>query len=249
MLTPTSGGGGAPTTSNYFLKTSDGSLSNATVNLSLNNYDVIPTSPHADDDEFDAGSLAGAWTQTTSGTITNVFEKSRLIFIPSTTGAGTNITKARTAGNHTWTAKFHLMFGAENDTTIGNYQSMNLGLKDSVGNKTILYVWGFSHPFYSASNIPYMAVEYYNAGVYSSTPASATWPLVPVGVCYLQMQDDGSNFKFRYSYDGMRYRLFCSVSNSAWLANPADQIQIGFYGSDSSKAIGAVDWFRVGNSY
>lgn len=115
----TGGGSGAPTSAKYVVAEADATLSAEIVIPSIVKHpDIVPASPHADDDEFPGTSLSGSWSWLNQGTSTITIADSYAKIEPQTSN-WRGIVKAVPSGSWTITAKVSGAVGFVNDGYCG----------------------------------------------------------------------------------------------------------------------------------
>lgn len=182
------GGGGAPTTANYIVGASDGTLSAETVIPALASHpDALPSSPHADDEEFDSA-LSGSWSWANQGTAVQSIAGSHLLLAdsPSVNGELRVLTKAM-SGSYTFTAKISM--------TAKWGQYIHGGLTISDGTK-------YTHlgPATLGGAVQLCVINFDTTTAFNSTAYQGE---LSNPVIYAQIQDDATDVIFRYSNSGL----------------------------------------------
>lgn len=169
---------------------SDGSTWRAV--SSANSIDQAPTSPHADNDEFNSTTLNPSWTETLENAPTisiHTAIPSHYVMFATTSSRSSILRKDITvAGDETWVAKFSA-------THTANFSSLSLGLFTSDLADGMFVDWVYN----SAINIRLISMD-------SSTPtvrAQTNSLLVPYDcTMYLYMKRSSNTWSFAHSKDG-----------------------------------------------
>ena len=226
------GGSGAPTGAKYVTGASDAGLSaELIIPAFVDHPDIVPASPHADDEEFDSA-LSGSWAWTNQGTAAQTIAGSHLI-IANTPAVSTTViamTKTFTAGNYIFTAKIRSTI-----KLINTYAELGFVLTD--GTKFTNYAWALFN-----GSPAYAVMDWTNSTSFSATAFNG---LAEDGPCdYFRLQDDGTNILFSVSKTGLpgTFVLLYSRTRTSFLT----ATKIGFggrVGSGAPYSI-AVDFLR-----
>jgi hypothetical protein len=222
------GGSGAPTSAKYVVTEADGTLSAEIVIPSFASHpDIVPASPHAKDDEFNAGSLDGKWSWLNQGSSTATFGTTGWISINPQSSTWRCLMQAVPSGNWTLTAKLSAGFGFVNDGYAG---IMLFGGTDGVGDAFCIGKDGAG----SIATRGEQVSSYAFNGTRANT--NVTWG---GNLAYLRMVWDGTNIRYHISVDGIAYNRFTSYAPSY----TPTKFGIATRSSDSQTSM--FDWFRV----
>jgi hypothetical protein len=102
------------------------------------------------------------------------------------------------------------------------FQNTGIVIRDSGTGK--LQTWGLSYSniTIASSSLPcwgYQIQDWSAPGTYASSPiAQSLTNIAPM--IYFSLKDDGTNFTFAVSYDGLNFIIVLVASRTAYLANP-----------------------------
>ena len=231
------GGGGAPTTSEYVLGATDGTLTNAAVNTdAYMGIDVTPASPNAMDDEFTGSSLDVKWTVGSVGSgITETLANSRLIWNWAAGGAtGRWIEQAYTAPGS------FILKATMTPGIAVNYLGMGLYFRDSSSGKIQI----FQYVYNTGVSPQGWGLGVFNESSYNTYVSTAhSQNNSPTPLIWLKAYDDSTNFNFYASHDGIGWVLVYQASRTAYLATP-DRIGIQSAPQASYASVYTYDYFR-----
>ena len=223
------GGGGAPSAAKYIVTEAHAGLSAEIVIPSMAGHpDIVPASPNAKDDEFNASSLDGKWAWLNQGSSTIVFnDPDGWATITPQSSNWRGITQAVPGGNWTVTAKLSSGFGFINDGYAGIWIH---GGTDGTGD-----VWCLGKDGGSSIATRCEQISGYSfSGTRTNT--NVTWG---AGSAYLRITWDGTNLQTWISLDGIRYNRFTAF------APGYSPTKIGIATRSSSGFASSFDWFRV----
>lgn len=236
------GGGGGNTVAKYVLGLADAGLTNALIVPRLQYMPDTQPSPTADDDEFEGAALAGAWsTVAAAGGATFAVGNSRLQI---TRPAGVQViavaVKTRPTAPYEFVIEGSLM--ASNAT---KYAGAAVGMRESSTGKMVLMNYLATTDFASGMS---NNVDYWN-GVGPSQYAGATLQnnprIISPGRFFLKFADNGTNFVFSWSLDGVMWIPAGTGSRTAFLTSAYNQIAIGAYADNNSPvAYVSYDYIR-----
>ncbi len=198
---------------------------------SSTNPDKPPASPNSEDDEFDAGSLAGKWTRTNTPN-DQLFADSCLVVAP-TNANSTYYGQSYSPGASTAftiTAKFKGLLFLE-ATDFAGISAYGAG--------------GISSP------VAELDLRWTSSGIFrihSDVPTASQDIAIPFalggGTIYLKMSRDASNvWTYKFSLDGLAYTAFSFATRTDSTTITGIGFRFGQTGTRTDKYMG-IDWFR-----
>lgn len=222
------GGGGAPTGAKYITSESDGTLTDEIVIASFASHEgIAPASPHAKDDEFNAGSLDGKWSWLNQGTSTITFPKYSWIKITPQSSTWRGIFQAVPSGSWTVTAKVSAGFGYSNDGYAG---ILLWGGTDGTGDG---FVIGKDGNGQIATRGEQIASYAFSANRNNN---NVNWA---VNSAILRMTWNGTQIQNWISLDGIEFNRFDAYTPSY------TPTKIGIGTRSAGGQSSSFDWFRV----
>lgn len=229
---PTSSG--APTTAPYVTTTADGGLSAEKVLPQLANYspDIPPSSPEAENDEFDDDSLAGAWTSYGSLDVLSETRYHGFLYMEESASAfsADGVRKAFTPG----AVAFTVVAKASGFAT-ANFGIAALELLDS-----------------SNALLGTNGVQWSTGGVLRSRIADGTVNITingaaAAGPFWLRTdRNSGSTWKAWISFDGMTWYYLGTWTNGTTVAKAALTVSTGTAGVPGQVAWDYIRFFTSG---
>lgn len=203
-----------------------------------NLVDVPPAVAGSLDDEFTDAvwNTNGKWSWVNQGVATAAQASSWLGLTKGATVGDSNavIVQVAPATPYEVTAKITTLMSS------GNFRAAGMCFYDTGTTKLIRF---------GIEQTNGIVVAYYtNPTTFSSSPASQTLALGAGGPIYLKMKDDGGNLIFSYSYDGVNFLQFLSVSRTAFIAAGPNRVGLCINnnqnaGMNLTTTLGA-DYFR-----
>lgn len=196
--------------------------------------DIPPTSPHASDDEFDDGSLAGAWTWLNQGAATATEAKGVLHFACANTGSNQlrALMKAAPAGDFTVSARLHL------SPRLLDIQGAVLVLSNSAHTKLLI-----CGPYYYSPSGGQLRIVFRLNGANNSVASVQSNPSEAHRGYYRWRVASGTVY-FDRSDDGIVWLTAYSEAISAHLG-ALDEIGLGFFVEGTNPIDAVAHWFRV----
>jgi hypothetical protein len=248
------GGANTPNADEYVLGALDTvNLPSAVANpTAYFGVDTAPATAGSLDDEFPGTSLntATRWTQVQfTGTASATVSKS-ILSLQADDATGATAVILQTAPAAPWTVVAKTTFSSQAIASGSNFRIGGISVFDNSGSfttsKVILFSMksapgaGGSTPtgFYFGQD------NFTNISVYSSTPNTVNPPngTIP-NTIWLQLANDGTNFHFSYSTDGINYIQLWAYGVTAFLAN-ASFVGLHVAGNQTAPTIFSFDYFR-----
>jgi len=194
--------------------------------------DNPPSAPNVMDDEFDASATASKWSTLFSLPGTWTFGNSNGY---STVSAWLSQTKPATPCEFLLCGHLQLPFSA-------NSNGIGIGFCDSASGKIATLTFRTD----GTSNIT-ICVFNWTSGTFTGSAISTTsvtstilaGGAYPVKIrIYLKVKDDGTNFIYKYSFDGVNFNTILSHSRTTFVPTGGNLIVI------KTENFGAIDYFR-----
>lgn len=196
-----------------------------------------PAAPTAYDDEFDATTLNAKWTKSDGGTAgTYAISNSRLqITKPAGTQCFCIFRQTKPTGEYQIDANMSL-----SASVWANYFGASMGFYDASTGKHVCNIYYFS--------TQKCDVNYWNnlgpSGYGGTNKASVSAPYV-VSSFYMRIKDDGTNFGFWFSVDGLMWQpITTTVPRTEFMASYTDFFIGAYVDSNNPIAFVTVDWVR-----
>ncbi len=227
-----SGGSGAPTDAQYVTGAAVAGLSAELIYPAMvGNPDLLPSSPNADDEEFDSA-LSGSWAWLNQGTAAQTISGSNLIIADSPVASTVRLLyKTYTAGNFIFTTKYTI------NGLWGDYVEGGLALSD--GTK-ITY---FGPSLNGGTVLSLMVVNWATTSSFDSTAlynTSMAWPMT----MYLQIEDNGTNLYFRWSTTGLPGTFIQVYTRGRTTFQTATKIGYGWRVTNTRPFAATADFLR-----
>jgi hypothetical protein len=236
-------GSGAPTIDKYVLGALDASLPNAVANpTAYYGVDVAPAVAGSLDDEFN-GSVFDTvrWTSVSfRGVATTTVSNSLLTFNYNAADSNQSAI-VQTAPATPWTVVQKVTM-ASLPVSGATYRLCGISVF-ATGTVTAAKCIFFSFK-YTNGAFAFGQDNFTNITTFSSTPASITPPAgsVPTTV-WLQLKNDGTNFTFSYSVDGVNYNTLTTYAVATWTGT-VGYVGIVIGGSQTAPTLFSTDYFR-----
>jgi hypothetical protein len=200
--------------------------------------DTHPSSPTAWDDEFEGGSISGAWTHVVSGSASYSLSQGSLVC--TATGAGTVLLYQAVPGGSPWefTCKTAGQWG---DST---HFGTGIGVCNSTGTLTFAFLYGGAS-LYAQQGSVVLGSGVYTFGSNAYGPAALT--MQPGDSVYLSVKYDGTNLIFGISATGVvgSFNYFYSETAASHVGTPAKVFLFNEAPYPTANTGASVtDWFR-----
>jgi len=225
------GGSGAPTTAKYVTGAADAGLSAELVFPAMVDHpQLVPASPHADDEEFDSA-LSGSWAWINQTSAVQTIAGSHLIIndTPVISSQVRALTKDYTAGNFVFTTKYDLT------AKWADYIEGGMALSDG----TKITIFG---PSYNGG-LRFIVADWTNSSTFSATAYLGNQYAVAPSV-YLRIQDDGTNHLFSVSQSGLPGSFVLLLSRSRTSFQTATKIGFGWRVTSGVPFCATADFLR-----
>lgn len=236
------GGGGSPSTDEYFIGNNDlATLPNAVwlpdEFRRAQFVDQPPTSAGSLDDEFNAADgtaiNAGVWTWVNQGGATAIQQKGFLQLTSDTTNGNNNRLVVQAAPATPWEVTVKLSY---NCYPFGSMVG-GLCMRDSGTGKILVFAF---EPAVSR-----MEILNYNSATSFSGGSNQTGGGGMPFVHYSRIKDDGTNHIFSISMDGITFQTFLTQSRTTFLATPNQVGLLVDSNNNSTRALTmSCPWFR-----
>jgi hypothetical protein len=208
--------------------------------LLINPIDAVPGSPNAMDDEFTGETVLNSkWTTDLSSGGATQFINSQSLYASQTNSSGdaNNAIYQTAPGSTPWT----VVVKFRNQSLNENYHYVGLSLGDGTG-KYIAFrsVPGFANATVTTLN----SLNSENSNVCSANPIA--YDGTNQSPSYFSIQDDGTNFVFSYSANGLDWKQLCTQSRTAWLTSAATRVGLWWGVTTNPGSSTGVNfyWFR-----
>jgi hypothetical protein len=226
----------APVGDAYVVGIADATLTGAVVNpTSYYGVDAAPASPNTMNDEFNGSMLNARWTVlnavgTTSRTLAN-----SLLTMTTQTNSVQYIYQAEPATP----CEFEIKVTVGSAGGGFNY-NIGFGIGDSgtvSSAKLVFFNWN--------SNTGAMAIDKWtNPSTFSANTSTFSIPTFAAPTLYFKVKDDGTNFTYTYSYDGLNFLAAnAAISRTNFLGTPTT-IGIFLPGNSSKTSVFSIEFFR-----
>jgi hypothetical protein len=237
---------GAPPTDTYVLGTPDTvNLPNSVANpTAYYGADTAPTVAGSVDDEFNGISLAGSWIIVNQGSATIAVSNSLVQFHQPTHAGDSQCLIVKTAPTppYSITAKISMMPATPETAGFG---ICGLCFRESSTGKIVRFNLDQEGTTGTFPNYKLAVLNFTNPTTFSSAPLTIS-PWYPcTSWFYMRVKDDGTNFIFFFSQDGVQFFQIFSVSRTSFFSAPN---QVGFVFDAGNGATGdlycSMDYFR-----
>ncbi len=212
-------------------------------------FDVdAPVEPtNSFNDEFNnSGSLDSKWVESNSGNVTASLAGDGLLRIETPATLFNQDIFLQPIPSGTWVCRMKIAYQS---FTTAAQQFIGFALQNQ--NNDRLEVFQFVH---DTSQPGRWLIEYTNPTTFSSTDninsmTQVTWREIAKNWFYLEVEFDGVNIDYRYSYDGIGFDdAFVGLSRTtgSWLNGPLTHIGLAFANGENPLSC-SVDWIRIGS--
>lgn len=192
--------------------------------------EMPPSTAGALDDEFDESSLAGIWSWVNQQSTSVSFQNSYIILTAPASQSQCNMIVQSVPGSTPWTITTRLSV----NSVFANNVIAGLVLRASGSGAFRLWAWAntenFNHQYWTSPSS--ISTSVFNG--MNSLPFTTQM--------YLRIYNDGTNFNFQYSLDGITYVTLSSVGVTNTIT--PNQVGLVVYNSSGVPMLAAFDFFR-----